>query len=199
MRIIAGRWKGHRIDAPGGRDVRPTADRVREAWMSALGGRVVDARVLDLFAGSGALGLEALSRGAAHAVFVERDRRALAILRENVAELGAEERARIVSGDVHAFLAELEDAGTRYDIALADPPYAREDAVNLLRRWRARPFAELLCLEHAPGAAERLDGIRAPAWSRDYGDSRLSFYDARPAVGPDDGREATESRERTQR
>ncbi|NJD20716.1 MAG: 16S rRNA (guanine(966)-N(2))-methyltransferase RsmD, partial [Gemmatimonadetes bacterium] len=83
MRIIAGRWKGHRLKPLKGRDVRPTTDRVREAWMSALGGRMDGLRVLDLFAGSGALGLETLSRGAEHVVFVERSRGSLRTLEAN--------------------------------------------------------------------------------------------------------------------
>ncbi len=95
MRIIAGRWRGHRIKAPRGRDVRPTTDRVREAWMSAIGGSVVGASVLDLFAGSGALGLEALSRGADRVVFVERARGALLALESNVVLLGAQEACRV--------------------------------------------------------------------------------------------------------
>ena len=100
MRIIAGRWKGHRLQPLKGRSVRPTTDRVREAWMSALGARVHDAEVLDLFAGSGALGLEALSRGAASVVLVERARSSLTVIRANVDRLGVSDEVRVVSDDV---------------------------------------------------------------------------------------------------
>ncbi|MDQ3080776.1 MAG: RsmD family RNA methyltransferase, partial [Gemmatimonadota bacterium] len=89
MRIVAGRWRGRRIDAPPGPDVRPTLDSVREAWMSILQTSIPGARVLDLFAGSGALGLESLSRGAAHAEFVENDGRVFSALQKNVVALGA--------------------------------------------------------------------------------------------------------------
>ncbi|HEY8375642.1 MAG TPA: 16S rRNA (guanine(966)-N(2))-methyltransferase RsmD, partial [Nannocystis sp.] len=104
MRIIAGRWRGRRIEAPPGRDTRPTTDRVREAWMSALQPELPGARVLDLFAGSGALGLEALSRGAEHATFVERSGRALRALRANLERLGAMDQATIVRGDAVAYV-----------------------------------------------------------------------------------------------
>src|SRR3954447_25917649 len=101
MRIVAGRWGGRTLHAPRGRNTRPTSDRVREALFSILG-PLEGERVLDLFAGSGALGLEALSRGAASATLVERERAALRVLRENVAELAAD--AEVVSADARAFL-----------------------------------------------------------------------------------------------
>jgi 16S rRNA (guanine966-N2)-methyltransferase len=96
MRIIAGRWRGRRLKSVRGRGVRPTSDRVREAWMAAMGPSLEGARVLDLFAGSGALGLEALSRGAGEVVFVERARAALAVLRANVDLLGAHDECTVV-------------------------------------------------------------------------------------------------------
>src|SRR5215210_1077270 len=99
MRIVAGEWGGRRIQAPPGRGTRPTTDRVREAWMSAVAVDIPGARVLDLFAGSGALGLEALSRGAASAVFVETGAPALKALRANLDALGAAARASIVKTD----------------------------------------------------------------------------------------------------
>src|SRR5215218_2705118 len=99
MRIVAGEWGGRRIQAPPGRGTRPTTDRVREAWMSTVAPHLPGARVLDLFAGSGALGLEALSRGAASATFVEQDAKALASLRANLDALGAGEAAAVVKGD----------------------------------------------------------------------------------------------------
>ena len=96
MRIVAGEWRGRQIKAPSGQGVRPTADRVREAWMSAMGPSISGARVLDLFAGSGALGLEALSRGAEEVVFVERARGALSTLRSNIEQLQAGARCTVV-------------------------------------------------------------------------------------------------------
>src|SRR5690606_19660383 len=132
VRIVAGRWRGRQLSTPRGRDVRPTTDRVREAWMSAAQPSLPDARVLDLFAGSGALGLEALSRGAAEAVFVERARPALHALRANIDLLGAGAEARVVSDDVFRYLA--RDLPT-FDVAFADPPYATGDASQLVTRF----------------------------------------------------------------
>lgn len=119
--MIAGTAGGRRLDAPPGRDVRPTADRVREALFSSLGPVVGGARVLDLFAGSGALAIEALSRGAASATLVERDRRAAAVAERNLARTGLSERARLVRADATAFARHPE--GGPFDLVLADPPY----------------------------------------------------------------------------
>ena len=120
MRIVAGTHGGRRITAPKGRDVRPTSDRVREALFSILGDRVAGAAVLDLFAGTGALGLEALSRGAARVTFVDRD---TAAVRANLDALGLE--AEVHRRDALAF---LKSAGSAYDLVFVDPPY-REAAV----------------------------------------------------------------------
>ncbi|HEX4745756.1 MAG TPA: 16S rRNA (guanine(966)-N(2))-methyltransferase RsmD [Gaiellaceae bacterium] len=121
MRIVAGSRKGHRIAAPKGAATRPTSDRVREAVFSIVG-PVDGAAVADLFAGSGALGLEALSRGAASCVFVERDREAARAIRANLEKLrltGAE----VVTRDVAAWLRDQRTRDRRYDLVLADPPY----------------------------------------------------------------------------
>lgn len=146
MRIIAGRWRGHAIKAPRGRNVRPTTDRVREAWMGSLMPRLPGAVVLDLFAGSGALGLEALSRGAEHVVFVERAKGALDALEANVAALGAREEVRIVRADALKALDRLESE--HFDLAVADPPYGEGWEVRLLERFLARPFAREFWVEH---------------------------------------------------
>jgi len=145
VRIIAGRWKGHRLKPLKGRDVRPTTDRVREAWMSALGSTVSGANVLDLFAGSGALGLEALSRGAASVTSVERARGALTVIRANVELLGAGDECRIVGDDVFRFLSRLSEPA---DVALADPPYGTDLAGRLVELFLDAPFANELWLEH---------------------------------------------------
>jgi len=122
MRIIAGEWRGRAIEAPPGAGTRPTADRVRETLFSMLASRLgsfEDLRVADLFAGSGALGLEALSRGAASATFVESDAAAAAAIRRNAEKLGADERARVISGSALALA--RSDA---FDVIFADPPYS---------------------------------------------------------------------------
>ena len=123
MRIVAGTHRGRRIAAPPGRATRPTPDRVREAVFAILGS-VEGLDVLDLFAGSGALGLEALSRGAATATFVDRSPRAVAAIRANGAALGLEGRARVVRRDWRAALAAERAAGRRYGLCLCDPPYS---------------------------------------------------------------------------
>lgn len=120
LRIIAGAWRGRRIEFPPGTDVRPTPDRARETLFNWLRERVDGARCLDLFAGSGILGLEALSRGARHACFVERDARLAAAIAAHARMLGAD-AARVVDCDAEAFLG---SATERFDIAFVDPPYA---------------------------------------------------------------------------
>ncbi len=177
MRIVAGEWRGRRIATPAGRATRPTTDRVREAWMSAIAPELPGARVLDLFAGSGALGLEALSRGAAHVTFVENGAPSLGALQQNLQALAVpEERTRIVRGDAERFVADA--ARLEYDLAFADPPYGSGFAPRLAAAYREHPFARIFCIEHArsepiePAAGER---------SRRYGDTCLTFIHA-----PDD-------------
>ena len=128
MRIIAGTHRGRRISAPRGTATRPTADRVREALFSIVG-PIEGLDVLDLFAGSGALGLEALSRGAASATFVESGRPAVACLRANVAALGMGDRARIVARDWRSALVAERAARRRFGLCLLDPPYSLTDRV----------------------------------------------------------------------
>jgi 16S rRNA (guanine966-N2)-methyltransferase len=169
LRIIAGRWKVRRLTPVRGRDVRPTSDRVREAWMSALGGDLSELEVVDLFAGSGALGLEALSRGATRVVFVEKAGGALRTLKANIALLDCEERVRVVRGDALAFAAGLDRDAC--DVALADPPYGRGYADELMRLWVEHRFARELWVEHGTGEPlPDLPGLR----SRRYGDTTLT-------------------------
>ncbi|MDQ1424148.1 MAG: hypothetical protein QOD72_1646, partial [Acidimicrobiaceae bacterium] len=132
MRVVAGSARGRRLVAPEGRDTRPTGDRVRQAVFNALTSldAVVDARVLDLYAGSGALGIEALSRGAAHATFVERSSVALAAIRANLDTTGLGGRATVVQADALSWL----PARDAVDLALVDPPYAFAEWSSLLGR-----------------------------------------------------------------
>jgi 16S rRNA (guanine966-N2)-methyltransferase len=138
LRIIGGRHRGRRLEFPAGIDIRPTPDRVRETLFNWLQPRIDGARVLDLFAGSGALGLEALSRGASHATFVEQDRRAGAAI-EAVAREWRESALDVVSGDALAWLARANDVA--YDVVFLDPPYdaalAGPAAAALARGWLA--------------------------------------------------------------
>ncbi len=139
--------------------------------MSILGNRLAGARVLDLFAGSGALGLEAISRGAAHASFVEIGAASLTAIRGNIATLRLADRTTVVRGDAMRFIDRLDPAG--FDLALADPPYSVPFAARLVAAFRTRPFAALLAVEHPaavdPGGDE----------TRRYGDIALTFCYAR--------------------
>jgi len=141
VRIIGGQWRGRRVRIEPAPGLRPTPDRVRETLYNWLQGALVDARILDLYAGTGALGLEALSRGAQHATFVERDPRVAQRLRDTLALLGAG-NATVHTADAAAFLAHRAPAGGRYDGVLLDPPFATEvhgDLCKLLERneWLA--------------------------------------------------------------
>lgn len=129
MRIVAGELRGRRIVSPGGHTTRPTTDKVREAIFNALGSLdvVVGARVADLYAGSGALGFEALSRGATFCTFVERDRSALSAIEENRAVLGVRDRTRVKSGDALRMAATIDA-----ELVFADPPYGFDDWPRLL-------------------------------------------------------------------
>jgi 16S rRNA (guanine966-N2)-methyltransferase len=169
VRIVAGRWRGRTIKAPADDRVRPTADRVREAWMSILHPEIPGARVVDLFAGSGALGLEALSRGAAHCDFVEIATRSLAALRANAEKLGAGDAAHIVRGDALKFAERL--AAGAYDIAFADPPYGLRLASRIAERWLEVPFASVLGVEHASKEQMPEGGD-----TRRYGDTGVTIY-----------------------
>lgn len=171
MRVIGGRWKGRRLAPIPGRGVRPTADRVREAWMSLLGGRLGGAAVADLFAGSGAVGLEALSRGADHVVFVERSRTAVRVIERNIRTLNAGAMTTVVHGDALAHARRMAAGDVRCDLALADPPYGRGLVARLVSLYAENPFARELWVEHdrREPAPEPL-----PATRRRYGDSVLT-------------------------
>lgn len=170
MRVIAGVAKGRRLVAPTGDGTRPTADRVKESWFSSLQPMLGGAHVLDLYAGSGALGLEALSRGAAAVTFVERDRKALASLRRNLDAVDLP-GATVVARDVRQALADdLADAP--FDLVLADPPYRIGDGD--LTEMLAALVGHL-----APGAMVTLERGRrepAPGWPAALGDAEARRY-----------------------
>jgi 16S rRNA (guanine966-N2)-methyltransferase len=169
MRIVAGRWRGRRISAPTGSLVRPTLDSVREAWMSILQLDLPGARVIDLYAGSGALGLEALSRGAVSADFVEKDPKSVRALQENIEALGARELATIHRKSALPFVMGL--AALDYDVAFADPPYATGDAAKLVESWLKLHFSRVLSIEHSATSAMPDGGV-----TRKYGSTAITFY-----------------------
>lgn len=175
MRIIAGEWRGRRLQAPPGMDTRPTADRVRETLFSMLTSRLGSfegVRVADLFAGSGALGLEALSRGAAFACFVESDARAAAAIKANAVALGALDRVLILGGSALAL-----PKSEPFDLVFADAPYAAESGSSAARAVAAAGWL-------APGGwmaveTARADAVDPGAWSleatRNVGRARLTL------------------------
>jgi 16S rRNA (guanine966-N2)-methyltransferase len=156
VRIVGGRWAGRHLTSPPDRRVRPTAEHVRDGWLGLLEPYLKDARVLDLFAGTGALGLEAMSRGGKTADFVETRPASLHALKANIAALHAREKTRIFKKDALPFAAGLP-AGA-YDLAFADPPYGSRQLDRLLESWRATPFAVVLTVEHAHDHALPLAG-----------------------------------------
>jgi 16S rRNA (guanine966-N2)-methyltransferase len=160
MRIVAGKFAGRDLTSPAESRVRPTAEHVRSALLDILASDLPDARVLDLFAGTGALGLEAISRGAASADFVEFRPSSLHALRANIATLRLLKRTRVFKRDALPFVAALTEG--KYDIAFADPPYESRMLDRVIDSWRAIRFSRILAVEHArthilpPGGASRL-------------------------------------------
>ena len=169
MRIVGGEWGSRRIEPPPDARARPTTDRVREAWMSILADRLPGARVVDLFAGSGAMGLEALSRGAASCDFVELAPASLAALHRNIAVLGAK-GARVHRADALRYAARLEPLA--FDVAFADPPYTTNHASRIAALFRERPFARILGVEH-----DRHEDVGLGDHRR-YGRTVLTFLEA---------------------
>lgn len=179
MRVIAGRLGGRRLAAPRGQATRPTSDRVREALFSILGD-VRGAAVLDVYAGTGALGIEALSRGATRAVFVESARAAVAVLRENLASLDLGGASLVIAQPVER-AAELIAREGPFDLVLADPPYAAlSGAASAVARLAERGvFAAgaRLVLEHASRDAPPAIAGLERAESRSYGEASISIYE----------------------
>jgi 16S rRNA (guanine966-N2)-methyltransferase len=155
MRIVEGKWAGKDLISPGGR-VRPTAEELRTMMMEILQNDLPSARCLDLFAGTGALGLEALSRGARFCDFVENSASAMHSLKANIAKLKARNQTRIFDRDAIPFVERITQIA--YDIAFADPPYGSRKLDRIVSRWLEQPFSALLVLEHAADYEIKLKG-----------------------------------------
>ncbi|HEY3160230.1 MAG TPA: 16S rRNA (guanine(966)-N(2))-methyltransferase RsmD [Vicinamibacterales bacterium] len=176
MRVIAGRFKGRRLKAPTWEGLRPTSDKLRETLFNILAPRMEGARVLDGFAGTGAIGIEALSRGAAHVTFIEKSRRAVALIEENLKACGVEEGYTILCADVVAALNGLP-AADAFDLILLDPPYDIDNASAALDAAARRLAGNgLVVLERAtrrepeePAAVRRVRDVKS-------GDSTLTLY-----------------------
>lgn len=180
MRVIGGIARGHTLIAPKGREVRPTLDRVREALFNILGERVVDCAFLDLFSGTGAVGIEALSRGAASAVFVDSHQDCRSIIERNLAKTKLQEAAKVRGTKLPGGLKGLGSEGKRYDIIFADPPYKFEGHVDLLQSISSLNLLSengLVIIEHdklteiSPDEGD-LTRLRV----RKYGGTALSFF-----------------------
>lgn len=171
MRIIGGKHAGRHLAEVADVRMRPTAEHVRGAVLDHLAPHLAKARVLDLFAGTGALGLEAISRGASTCDFVEFRPGSIHTLKANIALLRLTDRTRVFKRDALPFAAKIDPG--HYDIAFADPPYESKVLDRLLESWKGRPFARILVAEHAaahkmPGAKQKLSFV----------DTTVSFYEA---------------------
>jgi len=183
MRIVGGDDRGRRLRAPRGRRTRPTAERVREALFDILGPIPRETRVLDLYAGTGAIGLEALSRGAGRAVFVEKDRQALRVLRQNLAALAASRAAaRVVAGDVVAVLGSLAGEEAPFDLVFLDPPYAAavipRTLAGLVAGGLLAPRARVVVQHFAKVRVAVPAGLREARAPRRFGETTLTFLGA---------------------
>jgi 16S rRNA (guanine(966)-N(2))-methyltransferase RsmD len=184
MRIISGLHKGRRLKAKSNGRIRPTSDRVRSAIFNILPPDLSEAAVLDLYAGTGALGIEALSRGAWSAVFVDVSREAVASIRSNLKEMALEERTRIVNQRALAALRLLAGEGRTFDLVFADPPYQSDEAGRVLKLIAATPLLSpeaVVVIEHDPAVKLELAyGPLARTDYREYGGTAVSFYERRP-------------------
>lgn len=180
MRIIAGNSKGRKLISPKGSRTRPTSDRVREAIFSIVGDLVLDARVLDLYSGTGAMGLEALSRGARQVVFVEMDPAALRCLNTNIETCRCRNRSKVVRRPVLSYLGKT-DPGDGFELVFADPPYMGDlGTLTLLAISKhAKPLKRcLIILEHAPeGPPEPVPHNMTKVDTRKYGNTGVTFLE----------------------
>ncbi len=180
MRVIAGTAGGRKLEAPKGMHTRPTPDRVREALFSILYDRVTNARVLDLFAGTGALGIEALSRGAARAVFVEQDVPTSNLVRKNVHALGFAERGKVMTQPAARAIAELTRNGDTFDLVFLDPPYDDGLLAPTMALLDASPIiavdAMVVCEHRSSDPPPGAPPTFVLEDTRRYGEVSMSFY-----------------------
>jgi len=181
MRVISGMLKGRRLVAPAGLSTRPTADRIKESVFNILGDSVQSAMVLDIFAGTGALGIEALSRGATHAVFIDQAKAALTAIRTNIRKLGISDRTRVLQWNISKGLTCLSSMPQAFDLVFMDPPYKSNAVVPamtaLLACGALAPTARIV-IEHS--VQEPLDMCPAPLTLTDqrrFGKTLVSFMD----------------------
>ena len=180
MRVISGTAKGHPLKAPKGMNTRPTTDRIKEALFNILGSLTVDSRVLDLFAGSGALGIEALSRGAEKAVFIEKDAIAISVIKTNLVNTKLEEFGEVYRNDINKAIQILAQKRYKFDLIFLDPPYEKDyEKASLEEIYKNNILAEngLIVVESSkktllPKEVGELNLFR----QEKYGDTLLNFY-----------------------
>lgn len=177
MRVIAGIYKGRKLESPENYDIRPTTDKAKEALFSILNNDIPGARVLDIFAGTGALGIEALSRGAAECIFTDHSRQSIGLIKRNLAHCGAGENARVIAGDFRKVLPGLAGG---FDVILMDPPYNKglvDEAMEII--WEHQLLAEggVVVCEHRKeeDLPEQIGGLIREK-ERRYGIVKLSIY-----------------------
>jgi 16S rRNA (guanine966-N2)-methyltransferase len=185
MRVISGLYRGRRLRAVEGLEVRPTSDRLRETLFNVLAPRLGGARFLDICAGSGAVGIEALSRGASHAAFIDRSRRACSVIEANLAALGIARDAAIINRDAASALKRMAGEGERFDVAFFDPPYASEvyrRVLELLGGGAALSDDATVVVEHRAKAPLDPEYGRLRAYRQiKQGESALTFFELSPA------------------
>jgi len=184
VRVIAGAFRSRRLASPAWPGLRPTSDRLRETLFNVVAARVPGARVLDGYAGTGAIGIEALSRGAAHVAFVDQDVRAIRLVSENLRRCGIRERYAIIRARVSEVSRELPPAS--FDLVVLDPPYQERDLAGALAAGAALlGTGGLLVLEHAKRRPVPLEaGGLARTRDLPSGDSALAFYERTPGPAP---------------
>lgn len=182
MRIIAGKFKSRLIHSPKGVDIRPTSDRLKESLFGILGAFVIDKAVLDLFSGTGNLGIEALSRGARSCIFVDNNPRCIAAIKKNLEALGIRDEAKVVLKDAFKYVKEAEAKGFKFDIIFLDPPYYKDiirkslillDKYNIIT-YHSSIIAEYYKEDELPAELE-LKHLRLYRQEK-YGGTLLSFY-----------------------
>lgn len=186
LKITSGQYRGRVLQTLPGENTRPTMERLRQAWLNSLQFLISEARILDLFSGTGALGFEALSRGAAFVTFVEENPKAVQVILKNAKDLGVLEQVRVYSKSVHSILPTLLNEGA-FDFVFMDPPYEKEHEKKTIESW---PWEKIvtpegrICVEMAyskngsPPISSNLEIVR----DERYGDSRLVFYRLKEGV-----------------
>lgn len=180
MRIIAGEYKGRRLDSLEGMDIRPTSDKVRESLFNILGNAVIDSVFLDLFGGTGGVGIEALSRGAKHVVFVDASSKSIKVLKGNLERLNINKNVEVYNTDYTTAISKLHKYGKEFDIIFIDPPYRVGIAEAALKEIDKHPIIKqsgLIIVEHdsRDEMPERLGRLYKHR-TKKYGNTTLSFY-----------------------